>query len=234
MLPPRSKSSDAAGETGYRTKAEWAYLQVRGWIQSGILEPEERLDQEELAARLGISRIPLRQALVKLQSDGLIVSRPHAGATVAPLSLTDAEDIYAARAVLEPMLTEAAAATMGEEAIGELRQIVARQETAGEAGDRLLFLDLDREFHERLYHGAGYRISLDLVNRLRDLSERYVALYQGDAQRSQATLSEHDEILGHCAARDGAAAAAAMRDHIRHGIEYLRKRAGAPGSDISE
>ena len=233
MPATRLNPNMSADPAGYRTKAEWAYLQLRQWIQSGALEPEERLDQEDLAARLGVSRVPLRQALIKLQADGLVVSRPHAGATVAPLSLADAEDIYAARAVLEPMLTEIAAARIADEAVSELEHLTAEQQKALEAGDRAHFLSLDREFHERLYTEAGYRTSLDLVKRLRDLSERYVAAYQGEAERSNATLVEHREIVQLCAERDGVGAARAILDHVRHGIEYLRQRSAAEGNAIS-
>lgn len=213
---------------GYRTKSEWAYVQLRQWIQSGALGPEERLDQEDLAARLGISRAPLRQALVKLQADGLVSSRPHAGATVAPLSLADAEDIYAARSVLEPMLTEVATARMDENAVQELQLLIQEQEKMLKAGDRTEFLALDRQFHARLYSEAGYSTSIDLVDRLRDLSERYVAAYQGDAQRSDTTLIEHREIVRLCAEGDGAGAARAMRDHVSRGIEYLREKSTSP------
>lgn len=228
------KLDTSGNETGYRTKADWAYLQLRRWIQSGALEPGERLDQEDLAARLGISRVPLRQALVKLQADELVVSRPHASATVAPLSLADAEDIYAARAALEPMLAEAAVARMADDTVRELEWFTGEQQKALEAGDRAHFLELDRRFHERLYAGASYRTSLDLVRRLRDLSDRYVAAYQGDAQRSYTTLIEHREIVRLCAARDGAGAARLVRDHVQHGIEYLRRRSATTDSTISK
>lgn len=228
------KMNRSTNETGFRTKADWAYLQLRRWIQSGAIEPGMRLDQEDLAARLGISRVPLRQALVKLQADGLVVSRPHAGATVAPLSLADAEDIYAARAVLEPMLTEAAVERMVDETVRELERFTTEQQKALEAGDRQYFLQLDRQFHERLYTETGYRTSLDIVQRLRDLSDRYVAAYQGDAQRSYTTLVEHREIVRLCGVRDGVGAARLMRDHVQHGIEYLRQRSATPDSTITQ
>jgi DNA-binding GntR family transcriptional regulator len=209
---------------GFRTKADWAYQQLRRWIQSGALEPGERLDQEDLAMRLGISRVPLRQALVRLQAEGLVVGRPHAGATVAPLSLADAEDIYAARAALEPMLTGAAVARLSEGTVGDLEDLIGQQEKALQAGERQVFLALDRQFHDRLYQEAGYPTSLDLVQRLRDHSDRYVAAYQGDVQRSNATLMEHREIVRACASRDFDEAVRLMRAHVEHGIEYLRRR----------
>ncbi|WP_137389968.1 GntR family transcriptional regulator [Rhodoligotrophos defluvii] len=216
--------TDLSSETeGYRTKADWAYLQLRRWIQSNTLQPEERLDQEELAARLGISRVPLRQALVRLQADGLVVGRPHAGATVAPLSLEDAEDVYAARAVMEPMLTEMAVARLADDTIRELEILVERQQQALSKGAFPQLLELDRQFHNRLYAQSGYRTSYQIVQRLRDQSDRYVAIYQGDMERSKTTLAEHREIVRLCAARDAAGASRLMREHVQRGIDYLQR-----------
>lgn len=209
------------GLQGYRTKADWAYLQLRRWIRSGVLEPEQRLDQEELSARLGVSRVPVRQALVRLQADGLVVARPHFGASVAPLSLADAEDIYASRGVLEPMLTKAAVPNLNEAALEELERCISEQQEALEGGDRQRFLELDRQFHTRLYGQSGYRTSVELVQRLRDLSDRYVAVFQGDAARSRTSIAEHREIVRACASGDAAAAASLVGDHVRHGIAFL-------------
>jgi DNA-binding GntR family transcriptional regulator len=214
-LPPDS--------SGYRTKADWAYLQLRRWIQSGVLEAEQRLDQEELAARLGVSRVPLRQALVRLQAEGLIIGRPHVGAKVAPLTLAHAEDIYAGRGALEPMLAKAAALRLNEETIRDLNRLLDEQQWALEEGDRTLFLELDRRFHRRLYEESGYHTSLELVQRLRDLSDRYVARFQGDPERSRSTLLEHREIVRACASGDATQAARLVREHVQHGIEFLRQ-----------
>lgn len=214
-LPPDS--------TGYRTKTEWAYIQLRRWIQSGELEAEQRLDQQQLATRLGVSRVPLRQALVRLQADGLVVARHHFSATVAPLSFEHAEDIYASRGALEPMLTEAAVQRLDNGTIRDLDALLEEQQEALAAGLRPRFLELDRSFHNRLYQESGYHTSVELVQRLRDLSDRYVAAFQGDAERSQSTLLEHHDIVRASASRDAAKAARLVRDHVRRGIDFLRQ-----------
>jgi DNA-binding GntR family transcriptional regulator len=218
--------------SGYRTKADWAYLQLRRWIQSGALEADQRLDQEQLAGRLGVSRVPLRQALVRLQADGLVIAPPHVGATVAPLSLEHAEDIYAARAALEPMLTEVAVQRIDDASIGVLEALLDEQKNALEAGARALFLDLDRRFHTRLYEVSGYRTSVELVQRLRDLSDRYVAAFQGDTRRSQGTLREHREIISACVERDAGKATRLMEEHVRRGIEFLRRMPRAAAETV--
>jgi len=212
--------------SGHRTKADYAYLQLRRWIQTGALEAEQRLEQEELAGRLGVSRVPLRQALVRLQADGLVVGRPHVGATVATLSLEHAEDVYAGRCALEPMLTQVAVPRLTDEVVRELREFCSEQERALDDGKRELFLSLDRRFHRRLYEISGYETSATLVERLRDLSDRYVAAFQGDAERSRRTLQEHREIVSVCAAREVAAAGRLVKEHIQHGIAFLRQMSG--------
>jgi DNA-binding GntR family transcriptional regulator len=209
--------------TGHRTKTEWAYIQLRRWIRSGELEADQRLDQQQLAERLGVSRVPLRQALVRLQADGLVVARHHFSATVAPLSFEHAEDIYASRGALEPMLAEAAVQRLDNGTIRDLNSLLDEQKEALAAGLRPRFLDLDRRFHNRLYQESGYHTSIDLVHRLRDLSDRYVAAFQGDAERSQSTLLEHHDIVRACTSRDAAEAARLVRNHVRRGIEFLRQ-----------
>jgi len=215
-----TRSDDAVG---YRTKADWAHLQLRRWIQSGALEPGERLDQEDLAARLGVSRVPLRQALAKLQADGLVIGRAHASVTVAPLSLEHAEDIYAGRAALETMLAAAAVPNLDNETNRELERLVEGQKLALENEDRQTMLELDRRFHIRIYEQSGYGTSVNMVDRLRDMSDRYVAAFQGSRERSMETLNQHEEIVAACEAGDADRAAELTKYHIDRGRQFLRR-----------
>lgn len=236
-MTKRSRGFDLEPDSaGYRTKADYAYLQLRRWIQSGALEAEQRLDQEELAGRLGVSRVPLRQALVRLQADGLVVGRPHVGASVAPLSLAHAEDVYAGRCALEPMLTVIAVPRLTDVIVQELDELCNEQERALGEGQRELFLSIDRRFHRRLYEVSGYDTSTALVERLRDLSDRYVAAFQGDAERSRRTLEEHRQILAKCATREAASAGRLVCEHIQRGIAFLRQmsRAAETGTASEE
>lgn len=209
--------------TGFRTKADWAYLQLRRWIQSAELSPGVRLDQEDLAARLGVSRVPIRQALVKLEADGLVTSRPHIGATVAPVSLADAEDVYASRRVLESMLADAGALRIEPTTLTDLQDLLDRQRQALSEGDNPRFLELDREFHQTIYQSSGYVRSLELVDRLRDLSDRYVAVFLGSVDRAHVALDEHQRILDALKVANGEAAAQATQEHVARGLEVLRE-----------
>jgi DNA-binding GntR family transcriptional regulator len=105
---------DVAPLLEFRTKTEMAHEQLRRWIVSGRLAPGQRLDQAWLAGELRVSRMPLRQALLRLEADGLIHNEPHRGAIVAPLSLAELTDVYAARGAMESMLAEAGAVRAGQ------------------------------------------------------------------------------------------------------------------------
>src|SRR5262245_23554654 len=93
----------------FQTKSQVVYETLRQWILRGRLAPGQTIDQEGLAATLRVSRMPLRQALLKLEADGLIAVRPHRSAVIVPLSPSEIEEIYATRTALEGMLAEVGA-----------------------------------------------------------------------------------------------------------------------------
>lgn len=211
---------DTAGQ--YLTKTDWAYQKLHAWICSGALEAGERVDQERISRLLGISRVPLRQALTKLESEGLVVSRAHIGATVAPLSLAQAEDVYASRSVLEPMLLRAAAPRLHTDAISYLKTIIDRQNACVSNGDRQELLRLDRVFHQTMYEKSSYETSVTIVDRLRDLSDRYVARFQNKEGRPEKVVREHGRILQALESGDIERASNELYDHIQDGINNLR------------
>lgn len=228
---PRRRLGSAGGDVAFRTKSDWAYTQLRDWIQGGALESGQKLDQEWLAAELGISRIPLRHALVKLEADGLIESRPHQGAIVAPLSLEDAEDIYASRRALEGMLAEVGATRCDSSRIARMREFFLAQEKALTEGDVATFVGLDRRFHMELYGASGYARSLEVLERLRDLSDRYVRLYLTNRERAERSLNEHEEILSVCEVGNPEEVKRVTQRHVSGGLRALRSMLGEETTD---
>ena len=217
----RGRQLRADGPVGFRTKTDWAHLQLREWIQTGELAPGQRLEQERLAAELGVSRDPLRSALVRLQAEGLVVGRAHAGFSVAPLSLHEARDVYACREAVEVMLAATAAPLLDDDAVQGLEELLGRQRQAGGDRDLTSYLQLDRQFHELLYGRSFYTQSLDVVTRLRDLSDRYVFTFLGHTTHLQESLAEHAALLEACRDRDSRAVAEATRHHVTHGLTVL-------------
>src|SRR5690606_8885303 len=159
--PRMSSTGDIAVSTGHRqpelpaavaavlvskTKSEATYEALREWIVSGELEPGRRLDQKWLAGVLNVSRMPLRQALQRLESEGLVQNRPYRSAVVSPLSPSEMEDIYAGRAALEGMLAEVGARRCSTEQLVVMEDLLDQQAGALADRDMRRFVTLDRAF----------------------------------------------------------------------------------------
>ena len=205
----------------FRTKTAVVYEQLRRWIVSGTLAPGQRLDQGWLAAELRVSRMPLRQALLRLEADGLIENEPHRSAVVAPLSLPELTDVYAARTALETMLAAAGALHATETDHEAMAEALATQREAVGTGDLARFVEADRVFHFTLYRASGYARSVEMTGRLRDLADRYIwhyARYRSGAARS---VNEHEAIFAACQQRDSDGVRRLTADHVHHGLAVL-------------
>lgn len=205
----------------FRTKSDLVYDRLRESILSGRLAPGETIDQEQVAAQLQVSRMPLRQALLKLEADDLIELRPHRSAVVTSLSAHAIEEIYAMRGALEPMLARVATPRLSEADCAELSALQQRMGEAVEAQDTRRFVDLDRAFHRRIYSASGYARAVEDTERLRDASDRYVAFYASYQSRARESLQEHEGILDACRTRDAQAAARLTEEHVGRGAVVL-------------
>jgi DNA-binding GntR family transcriptional regulator len=217
---------DAASLGEFRTKTEMAYEQLRRWIVSGRLAPGQRLDQSWLAAELRVSRMPLRQALLRLEADGLIQNEPHRSAVVAPLSLAELSDVYAARGAIESMLAEAGAAGAEPTELDLMAEAITEQETAVAAGRLERFVAADRIFHFTLYRASEYTHAVETASRLRDLADRYIwhyARYRSGAARS---VGEHRQILASCRQGHPDEVRRLTQEHVDQGLAVLTKLVG--------
>lgn len=214
---------DGRGAARFLTKTEMTYVQLRNWIVTGVLPPGQRLDQEWLASEMNVSRMPLREALLRLEADGLIRNEPHRSAVVSPMSLAEMTDVYAARRAIEGMLAERAVAVCDGRCLSAMEAAIAEQEAAIAVDDVARFVEKDRDFHFRLYEACGYQRSLDIASRLRDIAARYVfqyARYQGGASES---IAEHRAILAGCRAGEASEVRILSERHIDKGLEVLRR-----------
>jgi len=207
-------------------KQDRVYEQVRHWIVNGVLAPGEQLGQDEIAARLGVSRAPLRAALSRLAADGLVVDRPHQSWVVAAVSAADARDVYHGRSSLEAMLAAAAALAVSTQvvsapALTALAALLHDQEAAARAGDFTRFRSIDRRFHAGIYALAEMPRSLHAQEQLRSLCDRYVTSYLSDDQRARNSLSEHHAILDALRAGDVERTTTLTREHVLTGLSAL-------------
>ena len=220
----------APGAGGSLRKQDWAYEQIREWIINGELPPGSRIEQEQLATRLSISRIPLREGLARLSAEGLLHGRAHQRLIVTELTLEDARDVYCGREALEGVLAAEAATRAGGRELSELRTILDAQRSLLSAGDADDFRRCDRDFHHAVYRLAGMPKTFNAVTGLFAMSQRYVRLYLSDADRTASSYREHAEILAAIEAGDGDLAARLTREHVRRGLVSLEETLRVPAA----
>jgi DNA-binding GntR family transcriptional regulator len=186
-----------------RTMTEHVLTRLRQLILSGALVPGERIDQAELAQRFGVSVVPVREALARLQSSGLVRIVPHRGVFVESLSAEELVDIYNVRELLEEYAARLAAANLTDADVAALEEICERMATAGEAQDYDTFLALNRELHFRIYRAARRPYLLQIIEQLWDRSTRYRLLQlHAIPSRARDALFEIEAIIAACRRRD--------------------------------
>jgi DNA-binding GntR family transcriptional regulator len=206
--------------------ADRVYRRVRALILTGELEPGEPLRQEALAENLGTSRTPLREALNRLASEGLIEFRPHRSAVVATFSQRDIEADYEARALVEPAAARLAAERSPEATRQALEAALSAQREAGSDLDRLF--ETNRAFHLALVAGAGNPHLTRFVESLwaGKIAPVFYARQARRPGRVRQDLREHAEIARLVGAGKGSAAARAVEAHLAGALAELRRRAG--------
>src|SRR3954451_18280911 len=134
-----------------RTKAEAAYQELAARILDGSMQPGSTVRQETLAAALGVSITPLREALRRLESNGLVILEAHRTLTVAPLSAAEVRELYAVRLQLDPFAAGLAAPLASPAAVDRIEALAARELETTARGR----LKANREFHQAVYRSPG-------------------------------------------------------------------------------
>jgi DNA-binding GntR family transcriptional regulator len=197
---------------------EVVHEQLRRFILYGELKAGETFSQVELAARCGVSRTPLREALRMLQREGLITSEPNRKVTVAPFSLPDLEQIYSMRIALEAAAIRASVPAMTPEDIADLQGQLARMDHFAAEADYDRWEVPHRAFHQGLVRRAGDRFSATLAE-LSDHGERYRRYYTVNEPKFGARgAKEHRAIFEAVKARDRDASAATLVTHLSHTV----------------
>lgn len=192
----------------YSSKSDIVCAMLRELIISGEFAPSEQLRQRDLAARFGVSQTPVREALRRLESEGLVNNDPHRGATVAGSRSGAVQENAQIRAALEPLGATLAARAITAEQLAILRDLNA-QITALEEGDER-YGALNREFHFTIYQAADSPMLLSMMRLL------WQAMPDGPkVERSHAeSARQHEEIIDALEVRDEARAAEMTRLHI--------------------
>ena len=187
---------------------------LRQAILKGELAPGERLMEIQLADRLGVSRTPIREAIRKLELEGLVLMIPRKGAEVAKISEKSLKDVLEVRRALEELAIELACERMGQEAVRNLSEANGKFGEAVEAGDPMEIAEADEHFHDIIYEGTENVRLIQLLNNLREQMYRYRLEYVKDVDKRQILLSEHERILKAVRERKVDEAKRLMREHI--------------------
>jgi DNA-binding GntR family transcriptional regulator len=218
-----------AEENVVELRSQLVARRLREAIVGGRYAPGERLRQEEIASEMGISRVPVREALRQLETEGLVTLAPHAGATVAQLDPRDLDEIYAIRIALEPMLIAESAPRLDASQLEHLRDLVAGIEGAVDAPER--WLDLDRRFHVDSFAAAPMPQAQELAQGFWNRTQHYRRAHVLGMSREDLEVVhlEHRLILDALERGNGEDAGSALRTHLRRTREALHRRSGVFG-----
>jgi DNA-binding GntR family transcriptional regulator len=233
-----AEASDAPGQAAPAAIA----ARLRGEILRGAIPGGERMRQDAVATRFGVSQNTAREAFRLLEADGLLYSEPRRGVSVAPVSATEAWEITELRSLLEVQALEWALPNLDAAALDAAAAVLAQLDAMGSVDE---VISLNASFHRLLYAPAKRERTLALIETLRLSFERYLRLTWQETSHLTQSQREHREILAACRNGDRKKAAALLRRHIRatgrllverierfHGEQLIpRDRRGGDGRD---
>jgi DNA-binding GntR family transcriptional regulator len=217
----------------HRTKQEFVYRTLRRGIMRCELAPGERLVIDDVARRLGVSAIPVREALQMLQSEGLVINIPHVGATVAPISRESIVEVFTVLEGLEVVAGRAAARFAQPADVEALAELADALDAALAAGRHEEWADLNTRFHLTLSRGAGMPMLLEMMERVLDHWDRLRRFYFSGvlAHRLEQAQKEHRSVVDALRRSDARALETILREHNQGAMEaytaYLQTAASA-------
>ena len=194
---------------------------LRQAILRGELKPGERLMEIHLAQKLGVSRTPVREAIRKLELEGLVLMIPRKGAVVAEITISDLEDVLEVRMALEELAVKHACRQITPEQLSQLH-ILAEEFRQTLYGDDVgACAQADMKFHEASYAATGNGRLVQILNNLREQMYRYRMEYLKDRQSHSLLVKEHEEILHALEQRDEKKALEAISCHIERQKNHI-------------
>ena len=215
-------------DAGRETRPTRVLERLRALILTGEYGPDERLIEEQLAERLGVSRTPVRQALTMLEAEGLVELAPNRGATVCSFSFEDVWDIYDLRAVLEGHAARRAAGRIERRELERLRELVGEMEgLAGRFYDHeeeiRVLVALNQEFHGTIVDASRNRRLERLINRTVEIPLMFKAFFWYTPHERVISNHYHRQILEALEKGDADRAEIIMREHVYEGRDFVIK-----------
>jgi DNA-binding GntR family transcriptional regulator len=209
-------------EANKKTMTAIVQDRIREAIMEGVLIPGSRIDQIELAEKLDVSLVPIREALKKLEAEGFVKILPRRGAFVTNTSIADMEDLYRSREILEGETAALAASQLTEADLKTLHNLLPQMEHALAAQHIDAFMQQNRDFHFTIYRAAGSTYLLNMITSLWELAERYRYRYMFIRDQGKAISGEHQTIYTACTEHDSDKLRTAIIYHMRHTLEGIK------------
>ena len=211
-------------EKSPRVLAEWVTTILREAILNGQFHLGEKLDQNGIAEELEVSRTPVREAIRKLESEGLVEVRPHRGAFIATVSRQDIRDIYEIRGLLEPEVVRQITPRIPEPVLDELDRSLAKTQTQFDAGDVSEHFESDIYFHDTV---LGF-VENSLLKGILDALQNRISIIRRFANSKPGphlveSLREHRAVLQSIRQRDPERAAELMRYHLEQSALRIQR-----------
>ncbi|MEU6039851.1 GntR family transcriptional regulator [Actinomadura sp. NPDC047616] len=203
------------------TAQQFVLGELRRAITTGRLRPGAPIRQDALAEELGVSRVPLREALKTLQGEGLVSYRAHRGYFVEELSLDDLREVYRIRELLEAEAVRQAVAHLTDDDLDVLEKAQREVERASAAADVLDMAAANRTFHMTLYECARMPRLTRMIASLWDATDAYRSIYYGDDHNRRRVIDEHRAALDALRARDPDRAIDILDVHRAHAVTTL-------------
>lgn len=197
-----------------QTLAARTYARLRHEIESGVLNPGQRLDEQPLCDRLGVSRTPLRQALQRLAQDGLIVQVPYQGNFVRSFGAGEVNDLYVVRSALEQLAIRLAVDQASHEVIAHIRDLATECKALLERGEVSQLNAVDQLFHAAIAEASGNDVLIRLLEQMRRPIHAIRTFANEDVRVAKQTIDERLRICDALAARDADTAARLLGAHI--------------------
>ncbi|MGW4055309.1 GntR family transcriptional regulator [Streptomyces sp. NPDC004779] len=203
-----------------KSKADLVHESLRAAILSGDLAPGARINMDELARNYGVSKIPVREAVKRLESEGLVVPRVHSGVTVAEVDKDQMRGVFLAREAIEGLVCGLASENADPGLLGELEQIQEAMRAALAKGTVEMLPELNTRFHHAFARASGYRILAELTGQLLMTIRRYRITAPMDEANWRAVVEEHEAIVEALRVGDVAAVVRAARAHTAAQSEH--------------
>ncbi len=196
----------------HKTRTQLVVEAIREKILHGEIKAGEPLRQAALAEELNVSRIPVREALLQLEAEGLVNFEPHKGATATEISATQVDEVFELRALLESELLKYSVPNLTDEDIAEARSLIEMMEKTDDHDAALG--EMNYRFHNILYSRANRPHTLELADILIKNSLRFVRMHLTLAGGDERSQDEHLHLLKLCEDRDLEQACSYLKEHI--------------------